>query len=104
MSKRQKRKHIQGQRGEAFVELIRGVPREQIACVSIDVHKYYHQVMVHNEYGEILQASFRIDIFRAGFERLCSAIEDIVNTYNIQVLFIGMEPTGHYFENSTWML
>ena len=99
MSKRQKRKHIQGQRGEAFVELIRGVPREQIACVSIDVHKYYHQVMVHNEYGEILQASFRIDIFRAGFERLCSAIEDIVNTYNIQVLFIGMEPTGHYFEN-----
>lgn len=99
MSKRRKRKHVQGQRGEAYVELIRDVPRDQIACVSIDVHKYYHQVMIHNEYGEILQASFRIDTFRAGFERLCELIDEVVCQYQIQVLFIGMEPTGHYFEN-----
>lgn len=97
MSKR--RKHVQGPRGEAFVKLIRGVPREQIACVSIDVHKYYHQVMIHNEYGEILVPSFRIDIFRAGFDRLCAVIDQTVAEYDIQVLFIGMEPTGHYFEN-----
>jgi transposase len=67
--------------------------------VSIDVHKYYHQVMIHNEYGEILESSFRIDTFRAGYERLCELIDDVVSTHNIQVLFVGMEPTGHYFEN-----
>jgi hypothetical protein len=94
-----RRKHIQGRRGEAFVKLIRGIPRERIACVSIDVHKYYHQVMIHNEYGEILEPSFRIDIFREGFERLCQVIDDAVGEHGIQVLFIGMEPTGHYFEN-----
>ena len=99
MSKRRKRKHIQGRRGEAYVELIRDVPRDQIACVSIDVHKYYHQVMIHNEYGEILQASFRIDTFQAGFERLCELVDEVVCQHHIQVLFIGMEPTGHYFEN-----
>ena len=97
MSKR--RKHIQGRRGEAFVELIRDVPRDQIACVSIDVHKYYHQVIIHNEYGEILVPSFRIDTFRAGFERLCQVIEQTVLEHELRVLFIGMEPTGHYFEN-----
>jgi transposase len=97
MSKR--RKHIQGRRGEAFVELIRDIPRDQIACVSIDVHKYYHQVMIHNEYGEILEPSFRIDIFCEGFEHLCQVIDAVVGEHSIQVLFIGMEPTGHYFEN-----
>jgi transposase len=95
----QQKKHVQGHRGEAFVELIRGVPRDQIACVSIDVHKYYHQVMIHNEYGEILVPSFRIDIFRSGFEHLCEVIDHAVLEHDIRVLFIGMEPTGHYFEN-----
>jgi transposase len=95
----QRKKHVQGHRGEAFVELIRGVPRDQIACVSMDVHKYYHQVMVHNEYGEILVPSFRINIFRSGFEQLCEVIDSAVVEHDIQVLFVGMEPTGHYFEN-----
>jgi transposase len=95
----QRKKHVQGRRGEAFVELIRGVPRDQIACVSIDVHKYYHQVMIYNELGEILVPSFRIDIFRAGFEHLCQVIDTAVTEHDIRVLFVGMEPTGHYFEN-----
>jgi transposase len=95
----QRRKHVQGRRGEAFVKLIRDVPRDQIACVSIDVHKYYHQVMMHNEYGEILVPSFRIDIFQSGFERLCEVVDSMVAEHDIQVLFVGMEPTGHYYEN-----
>ena len=95
----QQKKHVQGQRGEAFVELIRDVPRDQIACVSIDVHKYYHQVMIHNDYGEILVPSFRVDIFRPGFEHLCEVIDTVVTEHDIRVLFLGMEPTGHYFEN-----
>jgi transposase len=93
------RKHVQGRRGEAFVKLIRGVPRDRIACVSIDVHKYYHQVMIHNDYGEILVPSFRIDIFRSGFDHLCEVIEQAVTEHDIHVLFLGMEPTGHYYEN-----
>jgi transposase len=95
----QRKKHVQGRRGEAFVRLIRGVPRDRIACVSIDVHKYYHQVMIHNDYGEILVPSFRIDVFQSGFDRLCEVIEEAVAEHDIQVLFIGMEPTGHYYEN-----
>jgi transposase len=96
---RKRQKHVQGRRGEAYVRLIRDVPRDRIAVVSIDVHKYYHQVMIHNDYGEVLVPSFRIDIFQAGFDRLYEVIEGTVAEHGIQVLFVGMEPTGHYYEN-----
>lgn len=94
-----RKKHVQGPRGEAFVKLIRDVPRDRIASVSIDVHKYYHQVMIHNDLGEILVPSFRVDIFQSGYEHLCQVIDRTVAAHDVQVLFVGMEPTGHYFEN-----
>ena len=41
---RKDQRHIQGRRGEIFAELTRGVPQDQVICVAIDVHKYYHKV------------------------------------------------------------
>jgi transposase len=93
------KQHLQGRRGQAFLQLVRGVPREQILVVSIDVHKYYHLVLIHNGQGEALTPSFQIDIFRSGFESLCAQIDRQLGETQAQVLFIGMEPTGHYFEN-----
>jgi transposase len=81
------------------VELIRDVPQDRIVCVSIDVHKYFHLVMVHNGYGEILAPAFRINIFRSGFGQLCAVIDSVVAAVEARVMLIGMEPTGHYFEN-----
>jgi len=49
---RRYRTHLQGSRGKAFLKLVRGVPREQIICVSVDVHKYYHKVLIHDGYGQ----------------------------------------------------
>ena len=66
MSKKRNQRHVQGPRGEAFLRLTRGVPREQVVCVSIDVHKYYHKVMLLNGYQEVLEPSFEIDVFRSG--------------------------------------
>lgn len=93
------RKHVQGRRGEAHVAMIRGVPPDRIVCVSIDVHKFFHLVMVHDAYGQILASPFRINIFRSGFEQLCGVIGTITAEVEARVLLIGMEPTGHYFEN-----
>ena len=62
--------HVQGHRGQEFVELIRDVPRGKILCVSIDVHKYYHLVMVHSDIGEIVTPTLRIDVLQAGFGAL----------------------------------
>jgi transposase len=96
---RKKHTHLRGERGQAFADKIRGIPLEQILCVSLDIHKYFHVVMIHNALGEIVTMPFEIDIFQAGFDRLCQAIDEAAARTNAQVVLVGMEPTGHYFEN-----
>jgi transposase len=54
---------------------------------------------MHNGLGEIVTPSFEIDIFRRGYEKLVTAVEEARERSNAQVVLVGMEPTGHYFEN-----
>ena len=96
---RKQRKHIRGKRGERFLQIVRGIDRARILCVSLDISKYFHLVMMHNAYGEIVTPSFEIDIFRSGFEHLCQVIDETAALIEAEVVLIGMEPTGHYFEN-----
>lgn len=93
------KRHMQGARGEAFLALVRGVPQERILAVGIDVHKYFHQAGIHNGYGEVVEPGFRAGIFKADFDALCEVIDRAVETTQAEVVFIGMEPTGHYYEN-----
>jgi transposase len=98
MSKKQ-RTHLRGRRGQAFAAQIRGLALDEILCVSIDVHKYFHVVMMHNALGEVVTPLFEIDIFRSGFERLCAAVDTAVTETQAQLVLVGMEPTSHYFTN-----
>ena len=91
--------HIRGKRGQAFADKIRGIDMEQILCVSVDVSKYFHVVMIHNGLGEIVKPTFEIDIFQNGFEHLNQAIDEASEQSQAQRILLGMEPTGHYFEN-----
>ena len=75
---RKKRTHLRGKRGQAFADKIRGIPLDCILCVSIDIHKYFHVVMIHNALGEIVTPTFEIDIFQTGFDRLCQAVDEAV--------------------------
>lgn len=96
---RKGRTHLRGKRGQAFADKIRGVPLDRILCVSLDVHKYFHIGMVHNALGEIVRPTFEIDIFQSGFDQLCQTIDETIHQTQAQVVLIGMEPSGHYFEN-----
>lgn len=98
MSKKQV-SHLRGERGQAFAELIRGVPAEQILCVSADISKYFHVVMVHNGLGEIVLRPFDVGIYQSDFDQLCQAIAQARVKAQAQVVLVGMEPTSHYFEN-----
>jgi transposase len=97
---RKRRQHIRGKRGQAFLRIVRGIDRARILCVSLDVSKYFHLVMMHNAYGEIVTPCFEIDIFRSGFAHLCQVIDEAAARLEAQVVLIGLEPTGHYFENT----
>ena len=98
MSRKQKT-HIRGTRGQAFADQIRHINSEHILCVSLDISKYFHVVMIHNALGEIITPTFEVDIFRTGFDELCGAIDEAVIRTEAQLVLVGMEPTGHYFEN-----
>lgn len=91
--------HLRGERGQAFADLIRGVPSEQILCVSLDISKYFHVAMIHNGLGEIVTPTFEVDIYQSGFDQLCQTIEQARVRTQAQVVLVGMEPTSHYFEN-----
>jgi transposase len=91
--------HLRGERGQAFVNLIRGIPSEEILCVSLDISKYFHAVMIHNGLGEIVKPTFEIDFYQSGLEQLCQAIDQAKRRTQAQVVLVGMEPTSHYFEN-----
>ncbi len=91
--------HIQGKRGQAFADKIRGISLEQILCVSVDISKYFHVVMIHNGLGEIVIPTFEIDILKTGLEQLCQATDKAIEQCQAKIVLTGMEPTGHYFEN-----
>jgi len=96
---RKEHTHLRGRQGQAFADQVRGVSAERILCVSIDVSKDFHVVLIHNSLGEIVRPSFEIDIFQSGLSHLCRAIDEAVERTKAQVVLVGMEPTGHYFEN-----
>ncbi len=96
---RKKRTHLRGERGQAFADKIRGIPLDRILCVSLDIHKYFHVVMIHNALGEMVTPTFEIDIFQTGFDQLCRAVDEALARTQAQVVLLGMEPSSHYFEN-----
>lgn len=96
---RKDKTHLRGQRGQAFADKIRGIDQEQVLCVSLDISKYFQVVMIHNALGEIVRPTFEIDIFKTGFEQLCQAIDEALEQTQAQLVLVGLEPTGHYFEN-----
>ena len=91
--------HLRGDRGQAFADLVRGIPPEQILCVSVDISKYFHVAMIHNGLGEIITPNFEVDIYQSGFDQLCQKIDAARLQVQAQVVLVGMEPTSHYFEN-----
>lgn len=94
-----RRAHLRGERGQLFADQIRGVSLERVLCVSLDISKYFHVVVIHNALGEIVTPPFEIDMFRTGFEQLCQAIDAAAAQTHAQLIWVGMEPTSHYFEN-----
>ncbi len=96
---RKDKTHIRGERGQTFADKIRGLNLEQVLCVSLDISKYFHVVMIHNGLGEIVTPPFEIDIFKTGLEQLCQAIDEASDQSQAKLVLVGLEPTGHYFEN-----
>lgn len=72
---------------------------EPVIYVAIDVAKYYHKAIIFDLNRKILEQPFGFDLSKDGFEKLIERIEFHAREQNAKEVAIGLEATGHYYEN-----
>ncbi len=83
---------------KAFQERTQGMALERWRCVGIDIGKYEHVAVLQDGQGRILAGPLRFGISQAEMERFHTWLSPWVSGKDVE-LFIGMEPTGHYYES-----
>lgn len=65
--------------------------------IGIDVASLKHDIIIIDEYGEIINGHFTISNDKVGFKKLHTEIKSCMKSAND--IHIGMEETGIYHEN-----
>lgn len=91
--------NIQGKKGCQFSQLLRGVNFEQILLVAINAAKFLPKALICNYFGDIIDHSFFFSVDKAGLNLCLAKLEKAKATFNIERVFIGIEATGHYYED-----
>jgi transposase len=91
--------HIQGTKGTQFSQQLRGVNLEQVLIVAIDAAKLHQKALICNYFGDLIEKSFFFSVNESGIRLLCNKIEQSVKTTQAVRIFLGVEATGHYYED-----
>lgn len=94
-----KSSHIQGQKGTKFSQQLRGVNLEQVLIVAIDAAKLHQKALICNYFGDIIEKPFFFSVSDSGMKLLYQAIEQAVSATQAIRIFLGVEATGHYYED-----
>lgn len=94
-----KSQHIQGSKGSQFSQQLRGVNLEQVLIVAIDAAKLHQKALICNYFGDIIAKPFFFSVNQSGMQTLTHTIEDAMASTGALRLFIGVEATGHYYED-----
>ena len=91
--------HIQGHKGTKFSQQLRGVNLEQVLIVAIDAAKLHQKALICNYFGDIIEKPFFFSVNDSGVKLFSSKIEHAVAATQAVRLFLGVEATGHYYED-----
>lgn len=91
--------HIQGKKGSQFSQQIRGLNLEQVLLVAIDAAKLHQKAMICNYFGDVIARPFFFSVNITGLTELTSIIEEAKAQVDAQRVFVGIEATGHYYED-----
>ncbi|MFH5182699.1 IS110 family transposase [Paenibacillus sp. TAB 01] len=94
-----KSSHIQGIKGTKFSQQLRGVNLEQVLIVAIDAAKLHQKALICNFFGDVIERPFFFSVSESGMKLLCQKIDLAVTTIQAQRIFLGVEATGHYYED-----
>ncbi|AST90630.1 IS110 family transposase [Sutcliffiella cohnii] len=89
----------QGLRRSQFAKELRGADLEKVLIVSIDVSKVLQKSMILNYFGEVIQTPFSFMVSQGGFRYLFDKIETAQKFCQAEKVFVGIEATGHYYED-----
>ncbi|KPD09286.1 transposase, partial [Aneurinibacillus migulanus] len=70
---------------------------ESTLIIGIDIAKYKHVARAQNDRGLMYGKAFSFPSTREGFEAFCHWIESLKAEYQKTKVFVGMEPTRHYW-------
>ena len=87
--------HIGGQRAGAFLELVRGVDRQRVLLVGVDVAKATWFVVASTLLGEVVVDGVRVVADRAGLAELQRLIATTRSRLGAEVVVVGIEAAGH---------
>ena len=96
---RKKRRYIRGEKEERFKRKIKGIEKEKILGISIDISKDYHKALIFDFEGRILDGPFEFDVFKDGYEDFKQRVDKAMEERGAKKVFFGLEPTGPYHEN-----
>ncbi|WP_205600795.1 hypothetical protein [Gracilibacillus sp. YIM 98692] len=89
----------QGLRRSQFAKEIRGIDLEKVLIVPINVSKVLQKAMILNYYGEPIETSFSFMVSKTGMKVLTDKIERAKKSLQTDKVFIGIEATGHHYED-----
>jgi transposase len=94
-----KRQHIQKVKGRRFTDEIRNLDLEKVLVAPIDGGKNSHKALVANYFGDILHDPFEFTNSATGVKMLHTILKSISSSIKAEKVIIGLESTGHYYEN-----
>ncbi len=91
--------YIGGSLQQAFVERIRGVDRERLLAVPIDVGKRSAAALVCDFYGELVVAPFTFALDERGLELFVRTVAAAEAERGSTLVRVGLESAGHYHQS-----
>lgn len=89
----------QGLRRSQFAKELKGADLEKVLLVPIDVSKMLQKSMILNYFGEVIEPPFSFMVNQTGMKLLIEKIENAKNHQQAERVFVGIEATGHYYED-----
>ena len=89
----------QGLRRSQFAKELRGADLEKVLLVPIDVSKVLQKSMILNYFGDVIHIPFSFMVSQTGMQHLIKKIEDAKQSCQAERVFVGIEATGHYYED-----
>ncbi|WNF35057.1 IS110 family transposase [Bacillaceae bacterium IKA-2] len=94
-----KSNNIRGRKGSQFRSELRGTDLERVLIVAIDAAKFYQKAMVCNYFGDVLVKPTFFGVNKKGISQLHEKIEHASKEVDAERIFVGIEATGHYYED-----